>query len=83
LYPHKFPDTVKVTTPVQVEITVPSESAATNAGMAKQCAEKTLTGVAVGGTLDEPVVVTRAQAGCIAYHLTDTRDLIVVPVAVK
>ena len=83
LYPHKLPDTVKVSAPVQVDITVPTEAAARNAGMAKECSGKVLTGVAVGGTLDNPIVVTRAQIGCVAYHLTDTTDLIVVPVATK
>jgi hypothetical protein len=81
LYPHRIPQTAPVATPVQVEVTVPSENAAMRAGLEKACAGKVLSGVDVGGTLDRPIVVTRAQAGCPAHRLGDTQDLIVVPVA--
>ncbi|MEV4751639.1 hypothetical protein AB0K21_35220 [Streptosporangium sp. NPDC049248] len=43
------------------------------------CAGKLLDGVAVGGTLDAPVVVLPSQAGCPAKKLTDTEGLVVVP----
>ncbi|WP_326634811.1 hypothetical protein OIE67_53220 [Nonomuraea fuscirosea] len=43
------------------------------------CAGRLLDGVAVGGTLDAPVVVLPSQAGCPAKKLTDTEGLVVVP----
>lgn len=82
LYPQRIPTAAPVTTPVQVEITVPTDGAAIRAGLDKTCAGKAITGVDVGGTLNAPVVVTRAQAGCPAYRLDGTRDphdLIIVP----
>ncbi|KAB1144468.1 hypothetical protein F7R91_21885 [Streptomyces luteolifulvus] len=78
LYPHSLPDTAKVTAPVQVDIVVPSESAARHAGLGKGCVG-TLSGVEVGGTLDAPIVVTRSRAGCPAHRLGDAQGLVVVP----
>ncbi|MEV8550205.1 hypothetical protein AB0L04_10310 [Streptomyces glaucescens] len=85
LYPNRIPitQTAKITSPVQVEITVPSESAAMHAGLEKACAGKVLTGVGVGGTLSAPIVVTRGESKCPARRLKDTRELIVVPMAAK
>ncbi|MGW6880815.1 hypothetical protein ACWGEU_11205 [Streptomyces goshikiensis] len=82
LYPQRFAGTAKITTPVQVEVTVPSESAATRSGLEKGCVG-TLTGAAVGGTLDEPVVVTRPTERCPAHELDDTHHLVVVPLPAK
>lgn len=47
------------------------------------CDGKTLEGVAVGGTMDAPVVVLPSQAGCPAKKLTDTEGLVVVPQTAK
>lgn len=58
--------------PIPVRVT-----ASSNASMA--CADKTLTGTAVGGTLDAPIVAIPAQQGCPPQKLTDTHNLIVVP----
>lgn len=81
LYPQKITPFPAVTTPVQIEVTVPSAKAASQAGLEKTCAGRKLTGAAIGGTLDKPVIVTRAQRGCPAHRLTDLHGLVVIPAA--
>ncbi|MEU5397331.1 hypothetical protein [Streptomyces tibetensis] len=80
LYPQTLPHTAEVTNPVQIEVSVPPAPAATKAGWAKGCAGKTLSGVAVGGTLEEPTIVTRSQPGCPGRRTDKTEGLLVVPV---
>jgi hypothetical protein len=76
LYPGRITKSPDVTAPVQVEMTVPSsKSAATGAGLDKTCAGMKLTGAAVAGSLDEPIIVTRAQPGCPAHRLSDPRGM--------
>lgn len=80
LYPPMFlsPST-KVTTPIQVEITVPSGAAA-RAGLEKGCVKASpLKGVAVGGKLESPILVTRSEIGCPARRVENSEDLITVP----
>ena len=81
LYPQRITPYPPVTAPVQIEVTVPSAKAAAQAGLEKTCAGKRLTGAAVGGTLDNPVIVTRAQKDCPAHRLTDPHGLVVIPAA--
>ncbi|MGW1768277.1 hypothetical protein ACWCQL_30070 [Streptomyces sp. NPDC002073] len=81
LYPPMFVSpSVKVTTPIQVEITVPSNTAASRAGLAEGCVKNTpLKGVAVGGKLDSPILVTRSEKECPARRVKNSEDLITVP----
>ncbi|GIH90419.1 hypothetical protein ACFFMN_07935 [Planobispora siamensis] len=64
------PRLTQVTTPTPIEVLIP-------AGM--PCGGRTLQGMAVGGTMDAPIVVLPAQQGCSPRKLSDTRDLVVVP----
>ncbi|MFE9637014.1 hypothetical protein [Streptomyces sp. NPDC006463] len=83
LYPPLFlSPSAKVTTPIQVEITVPSDAAASRAGLPAGCVKKTpLKGVAVGGKLDSPILVTRSENGCPARRVKNSKDLITVPLS--
>jgi hypothetical protein len=62
-----------VTTPMQVHVVI-AQNAPLNdleaAGLAPACAGHTLTGVAVGGSYDEPVVVTNQTPSCPARLFT-------------
>lgn len=56
-----------VTTPVQVHVVIARNAPLSDlaaAGLAPACAGQTLTGVAVGGSYDEPVVVTSQAPSC-------------------
>ncbi|MEU4235325.1 hypothetical protein AB0F17_64585 [Nonomuraea sp. NPDC026600] len=63
---------MNVKTPTSVQIVVPASGK-------DPCSGKVLEGVAVGGTMDAPVVVLPSQAGCPARKLTDTDEFIVIP----
>ncbi|GAB2947684.1 hypothetical protein ACFMQL_10020 [Nonomuraea fastidiosa] len=66
------PVLMNVKTPTSVQVILPSSKS-------DPCSGKTLEGIAVGGTMDAPIVVLPPQAGCYARKLTDTSDLVVVP----
>ncbi|GLW11978.1 hypothetical protein Misp01_71060 [Microtetraspora sp. NBRC 13810] len=66
------PKLMNVKTPISVHIVTPRSGQ-------DPCAGKVLEGVAVGGTMDAPIVVLHAQAGCSARKLTDTQEFIVIP----
>jgi hypothetical protein len=67
--------------PIQVQVTVPNDDTALEqAGLDRGCANKVLSGVAVGGTLDAPIVITQAQDGCPAHKITDSDSLVVLPI---
>ncbi len=62
-----------VTTPVQVHVVIARNAPLRDlaaAGLAPACAGQTLTGVAVGGSYDEPVVVTSQAPSCPARLFT-------------
>ncbi|MEV6156953.1 hypothetical protein AB0L53_42100 [Nonomuraea sp. NPDC052129] len=65
-----------VKTPTSVQIVVPASGK-------DPCRGKVLEGVAVGGTMDAPVVVIPSQPGCPARKLTDTDEFIVIPRTAK
>jgi hypothetical protein len=66
------PVRIAVKNPTNVRVIMPP--AANN-----PCAGRALDGVAVGGTLDAPVVVLPSQASCPAKKLTNTDELVVIP----
>lgn len=72
------PSFAEVTAPVRVRFTAPTDTTVLrDIGLERGCAGLALTGDAVGGTLDAPIVVTDATAGCSATKLTDTHRLVV------
>ena len=67
-----------VTSPTQVKVLIakhPSRADLVAAGLAQACAGHTLTGVAVGGSYDEPLVVTDPAPSCPASQFTVTKAL--------
>ncbi|QFY12915.1 hypothetical protein GBF35_45850 [Nonomuraea phyllanthi] len=66
------PVLMNVKTPTSVQVMVPPSKS-------DPCSGKTLEGIAVGGTMDAPIVVLPSQAGCPAKKLADTDELVVVP----
>jgi hypothetical protein len=69
------PTTLSITQPTQVSVSVAN-------GFGKSCKQGTLLqGVAVGGTWDEPVVVTEAKGGCAAQKVVvNNGQAVVLPV---
>ncbi|MEU4232560.1 hypothetical protein AB0F17_50385 [Nonomuraea sp. NPDC026600] len=65
-----------VKTPTSVQIVVPASGE-------DPCRGRVLEGVAVGGTMDAPVVVLPSQPGCPARKITDTDEFIVIPRTAK
>jgi hypothetical protein len=68
-FPHAL---ANVQDPVNVLVVTPA-----SAGTA--CGGKVLQGVAVGGTMDAPIVVLPAQGTCPARRISDTGDYVVIP----
>jgi hypothetical protein len=72
------PPIMLVTTPTQVQVIIakhPSQSDLMAAGLTQACAGRTLTGVAVGGSWDEPFVITYPASSCPARLFKVTRAL--------
>ena len=70
----------RVSRPISVTVVVPSTpKAATSAGFDAKCAGHQLSGVMVGGWLDEPQVVTVSSGGCPAQRLRPGRHAVVIP----
>ena len=67
-----------VTSPTQVVVLIaqhPSHADLRAAGLAPGCVGRTLTGVAVGGSYDQPLVVTKPASSCPARQFKVTRGL--------
>ena len=70
--------TSPVTTPMQVHVVIAQNAPRRDlaaAGLAPACAGQTLTGVAIGGSYAEPVVVTNQTPSCPAQLFTLSRAL--------
>ena len=66
-----------VTSPTPVVVLIaehPSRADLLAAGLAQGCVGRTLTGVAVGGSYDQPLVVTKPAPSCPADQFKVTRD---------
>ncbi|GIH52329.1 hypothetical protein SAMN05421833_14152 [Microbispora rosea] len=70
------PHLVDVKAPIPVQVAIPKS-------WSGGCGGRMLDGVAVGGTLNAPIVVLPAQGGCAAQKIENTEDLIVIPRPVK
>ncbi|NUW37044.1 hypothetical protein HTZ77_37425 [Nonomuraea sp. SMC257] len=70
------PALMKVKSPTSVQVVTPG-----NGG--DPCSGKVFDGVAVGGTMDAPLVVLPSQGGCPARKLTETDKFVVIPRAEK
>lgn len=67
-----------VTTPTRVDVLISAHAPRADllaAGLAQHCAGRTLTGVAVGGSYAEPLVVTNPAASCPAVQFKVTKAL--------
>jgi hypothetical protein len=67
-----------VTSPTQVEVLISAHASHADllaAGLAQHCAGRTLTGVAVGGSYAEPLVVTNPAPSCPARQFKVTKAL--------
>jgi hypothetical protein len=72
------PTSALVTTPTRVKVLIADHASHADlraAGLAQACAGRTLTGVAVGGSYAEPLVVTNPAPSCPARQFTVTRAL--------
>lgn len=71
-----------VTEPVVVNVTLRDDAEAMKtAGVAQQCAGKTVEGVALGGTWDSPQVVSSGSASCVGFRTVVSTDVgLAVPV---
>ncbi|WP_146616049.1 hypothetical protein [Nonomuraea aridisoli] len=67
------PVLMNVKKPIEVQVITPKVNS-------DPCSGRVLEGVAIGGTMDEPIVVIPSQGGCPPKKITDTDELIVVPV---
>jgi hypothetical protein len=74
--PNTTPD---VKSPIAVTVYVPDATSAQADGLPTPCAGRTLSGVAVAGTLDVPIVVTRPNGPCGASRIIEPHHVIVVP----
>jgi len=76
-----------VTTPTQVRVLISARASHADlvaAGLAQQCAGRTLTGIAVGGDYAEPLVVTNPAPSCPARQFKVTKALgLAIPVPPK
>lgn len=70
----------KISQPLPATILVPSDrDEATAAGFEEGCAGKSLSGVIIGGWLDQPRFVTIPATNCPAQELTPVGETIVIP----
>lgn len=74
----KASSSAPVTSPAQVVVLIaehPSHADLLAAGLAQGCVGRTLTGVAIGGSYDQPLVVTKPAPSCPARQFKVTRGL--------
>ena len=71
---------LSVQRPTRVSFIVPTEaSSLRQLGLSSNCAGRTLTGFAIGGSYDAPIIVSEVQENCPPALLKDTTEVVVVP----